>query len=465
MESKIIKEGLQNSIFVLFAQTVKFALGISRALVLPIILGVSNFGYWQIYLLYVGYAGVFTLGFNDGVYLKYGRYNYDELPNYIFRSTFKIFFVLQLAFSILLMFPIMFEVDIDKKSAMILAALNIPILGLSGSLSYILQITNQLKKYSLYTILDQVMSITVILAALLLQTNHYLVIVMGDILSKLVVLGLMLVSCKELIFGKGVKFKTATNEFANNVKIGIKLMLANMAGMLVLGFGRIIIERFKSVEDYGVYSFAISTLNLVLIFSMALGTVIYPTLSRIEVQGLSKIFEKMADKIQVLTLCLLLSFFPLKYFIENFMGEYYLIFEYLPVIFAIGYVQSKMHLLINPFYKLLREEKAMLNANIIGLIMAVLFVSISFWYTNSIFMVAASTLLAMTIRLILSEKYLKKVLNIKQSKEWVIECLVVGAFIFLSYQKKEIVGLIGFLIIIILFWINIHYALWRNKKI
>jgi hypothetical protein len=33
---------------------------------------VSANGYYQLYLLFTNYVGILHLGFNDGVYLKYG---------------------------------------------------------------------------------------------------------------------------------------------------------------------------------------------------------------------------------------------------------------------------------------------------------------------------------------------------------------------------------------------------------
>ena len=131
---------------------------------------------------------------------------------------------------------------------MIFASINIPIAGLTGVLIYVLQVTNQLKKYSLYTILDKAIVLVIILLALIARTDQFILIILADIFSKLIVLALMIYSCRDLIFGKGVALGTAIKELFDNINVGIKLMLANFAGMMVLGFGRFIIERFESVS-------------------------------------------------------------------------------------------------------------------------------------------------------------------------------------------------------------------------
>ena len=80
MKNNVIKTGIKNTIYVIAAQSISLILGIARTLLLPVLLGITNFGYWQVYLLYMSYVGIFALGFNDGIYLKYGNYEYDELP-------------------------------------------------------------------------------------------------------------------------------------------------------------------------------------------------------------------------------------------------------------------------------------------------------------------------------------------------------------------------------------------------
>ncbi len=444
MENEIIKRGFKNTIFVVLAQSVKFLLGIAKALILPIILGVTNFGYWQVYLLYMSYVGIFALGFNDGIYLKYGKYDYDQLPKPVFRTSIKLFIIFQIVITLLVSVLILFEPDFNKQLAMIFASINIPIAGLTGVLIYVLQVTNQLKKYSLYTVLDKAIIMIIILLALVVRTDQFILIILADIISKLIVLGLMIYSCRDLIFGKGVALGTATKEIFDNINIGIKLMLANFAGMMVLGFGRLIIERFESVEVYGTYAFAISTINLVLVFITAVGLVIYPTLSRIDDHRYPNYFKELNKALKLLIFVLLISYFPLSIFIERFMKEYILIFEYLPIIFAVVFVQTKMQILINPFYKLLREEKIMLGANITGLIMAMILVSALYFTTRSVTLVALSTLIAMGIRLYLSEIYLEKRLGIKGSKGIIFEIVGIAVFILFAYQKNIIIGLTGF---------------------
>ena len=451
MKNNVIKTGIKNTIYVVSAQFISLLLGIARTLLLPILLGITNFGYWQVYLLYMSYVGIFALGFNDGIYLKYGKYEYDELPKETFRSSIRLFIIFQIAIMIIVSIVIMFEPDSSKQLSMIWASINIPIAGLTGVLIYVLQITNQLKKYSFYTILDKITVLIIIVGVFLLKLDNFLIIIIADTLSRVLVMVLMINSCKDIILGKGIRYKSALKEIIDNVRIGIKLMLANFAGMLVFGFGRFLVERTASIEEYGIYSFAITTMNLVLVLITAIGLVIYPTLNRLDKNNYPNYFTKLNKVLVIIIFGLLVSLFPLKIFISRFMVDYVGIFRYLSIIFAIIFVQSKMQILINPYYKLLRKESMILRANLVGVIVAIIFITPMYILTKSITMVAIGTLLAMLIRLYLSEVYLKKEQGISSNKNIVFELGGLSLFIIFGLIDNLYLGLMGHLLIYSLF--------------
>ena len=80
MTARLASDFGRHFLLVFGSQLVVLASGLIKALVVPVVLGVSDYGYWQIYVFYAVYVGVFTLGHNDGIYLKYGGYRFEELP-------------------------------------------------------------------------------------------------------------------------------------------------------------------------------------------------------------------------------------------------------------------------------------------------------------------------------------------------------------------------------------------------
>lgn len=429
MSKKIVKEGLKNSIYVLTSQTINLVLGIIRSVLLPILLGVINFGYWQVYLLFLSFAGAFAIGINDGIYLRYGKYSYEELPHKKLRTMTWLFIIMQIMMAVVILFFVRSESVPDRKIAIQWAVINIPIIGLTGIFGCIMQATNQLKKFSLFAMVDKALVLFLVFLILIFKFNSYQYVIFADTFSRLIALLLMMISCKELILGKLTHLNEALYELWENFSIGIKVMIASLTGMLILNFGSLYIERNKPIEIYSVYSFSTSTMALVLILVGALGMVIYPTLSRLEGNKYPRYYLKMNKILNVFIYFVMFIYYPLTVFIQVFMHKYTGLFPYLPIIFGIIIIQSKMHILINPYYKLLREETKMFWSNITGVIIAIVLVVLSFQIFKSEIAVAGATFVAMLYRILTMEQYLFTRMKIKKS---VINCDVLFIFYFMG---------------------------------
>ena len=155
--SSVTKQAFRNVKFTILAQVIVFILGLVKSVIFPKYMTVSSFGYWQIYVLYSTYIGLSYLGFNDGIYLLYGDYDYNELPKNKISASIKIYMLQLLIISFTTIGLIVCFVNSPNKAfALIATAITIPIMGIYGVLIYVLQITNQIKKYSFFSIVDKV---------------------------------------------------------------------------------------------------------------------------------------------------------------------------------------------------------------------------------------------------------------------------------------------------------------------
>lgn len=53
-------------------------------IVIPKLIGVQEYGYWQLYMFYTSYVGFLHFGWNDGIYLRYGGKEYKDLDKHRF---------------------------------------------------------------------------------------------------------------------------------------------------------------------------------------------------------------------------------------------------------------------------------------------------------------------------------------------------------------------------------------------
>ena len=58
--------------FALIMQALMLLCSLVTSLVVPKYMGTTQYGYWQIYYFYLNYINFVTLGYNDGLVLKYG---------------------------------------------------------------------------------------------------------------------------------------------------------------------------------------------------------------------------------------------------------------------------------------------------------------------------------------------------------------------------------------------------------
>lgn len=421
----------KNISFVFGAQTLILIVSVLRALILPKFLSVEGFGYWEVYWFYTTWCGLFCLGYNDGIYLKYGEYNYNQLPMKTLRSSTRIFTILLLSFSIISVLAVCFFVDnSDTSFALIFAALDIIVLGISGLCIYIFQITNQFKKYSFYSIIDKVIVLATIFVLLAINKNNFRYIIVADFISKLLVLLFMTYKTKELFIGETVEINESMRFMWDTMTVGVKLLIANLMSMMLIGAGKFIVQIFGNIEDFARYSFGISITGLVLTAVTAFSLVLYPAVKRASRERHPSLFMKINSFTRFFGLSAILLYFPVYYLVGVIYPQYESVLSYLNILFALIFIQCKISILDNTFYKALREEKSMLYANIFCVALFVIFSLIVYTTIREIWVIALCTFMAMFYRCYSSEIFLNRKLGLSFDCENWYEILLLAVFLF-----------------------------------
>jgi len=99
-----LKNGIKNLSISFIANLVTIIVSFIVTLFLPKIISVEQYGYWQVYLFYSTYVGILHLGLNDGIYLRYGGEEYNDLNFKLFYGEFKILFNFELIAMLIIIF-------------------------------------------------------------------------------------------------------------------------------------------------------------------------------------------------------------------------------------------------------------------------------------------------------------------------------------------------------------------------
>lgn len=458
MGDSVLQKIIKNLLFVLGSQFLILIISITRSMILPAFFSMESYGYWQIYLFYSAYIGICTFGFNDGIYLRYGDKDYHELPFVKLRMSILIFSLMLLVLTILIGFlTYSFNTNGDMRYALIFSCFNIFVLGLSGFFTYVLQITNQLKKYSFFSVVDKALVIVTVVLMVFCNNDNFKLIIVIDFLAKILVLGAMMYSCKELLIGKYGSVPIAINEVKKNIGVGVKLLIANFLGMVIIGIGRFLIQIFSKIEDFATYSFGITITGLILTAITAFSLVLYPSIKRLDKKNYDKYFQSINTFVVAFNFASLSLYFPTYWIVTFCYSKYTDMLPYLNLLFIVAILQGKMSILNNTFYKVLRKEKVMLIENVSAVLFFLIFATIVLYFTKSIWSIAFITCTTIMIRCYASELYLKKLLKLKLDYKLVIEICFIIIFIITTNLINLKFGYLIYLLFLSV-WISINIS-------
>lgn len=435
-----------NMALALSAQLVVLLVGVVKSLLLPHAMDVSSYAYWQQYLLYAGFVGIFALGFNDGVYLLYGDKDYDELPFGRLRAAFRLYCLMLGIISLVVGLYAWTISDPSRSFAFLFVAIDIFIACVSGLFIYVLQITNQFKWYSICTIADKVVFIALAVALIFGNLVDFRLFIVMDVLSRVVALALICWRCRRLVVGPRDSLTAGLRETVRDIRVGISLMFANFASMLTTNLGRFVIDLFGGLANYAFYSFGMSVTNLVLTFVSAAGTVLYPALKRIDEANLAGYYRKIDKGVLAVGCVGLAMYFPVQVAISLFYAKYAPVLSYLNILFLAAFFQAKMTLLVNTFYKTLRMEKRLFIVNAQCVVGFALLALLTYGTTHDVWWVAMSTAVTAGARCVWSELELSSRLRVGVRRTLAFQIVAAVLFFALSSFVPVVAAAPGFVV-------------------
>ncbi|PIC77123.1 hypothetical protein CSV74_07575 [Sporosarcina sp. P19] len=423
-------EFIKNYFYTLTSNLVSLLISTLVILVLPKLIGVEEYGYYQLYLFYSSYVGFMHFGWNDGIYLRYGGKEYKNLDKGLFFSQFYSFVFIQTGIAVIIIGTAILFLDSEEKTFIIqMTAICLFLVNTKNMLGFILQSTNRIKEYSQIILYDRILYCCLIIVFLIFGIRNVELLIISDLIGKLLSLSVAVYYCKDIVFRKISSFYFSFRESLINIRVGIKLMLSNIASMLIIGTVRFGIERSWGVAVFGKVSLTLSISSLLMVFINALGIIMFPILRRTKEGNLEGIYIIMRNFLMVLLLGSLIIYYPLKIILVAWLPEYNDSLIYMILLFPLCVYEGKMALLINTYYKTLRKEKMLLGINVISLIISITTTVFIALVLKDLNVAVFSIFILIAIRCIIAEIILSKSLKIFLYKDILYELLVTLIFI------------------------------------
>ncbi|MGX7025493.1 MATE family efflux transporter [Vagococcus hydrophili] len=441
----------RNLSYSLLSNIVITILSILIILVLPKLVSVTEYGYWQLYLLYVSYVGIFHLGWVDGIYLRYGGKSLSDINKSTLNNQIILFIFFETVLTIILLFlSYNFETK-QPKFIIYFSIINILILNFKSLIMYILQSFNKIREYSVMVIIDRIIFLIVFLALILIKKVSIEYLMILDIFSKFLS-ALIGVYYIRVVFSFVFKFeKIDFIEVYKNMSSGIKLLMSYLCSIFIIGISRLNIVSEWGIATFAKISLTLSISNFLLVLINSIGVVLYPIIRKVQKELLPSIYLAIRDVLMSTILLLLLGYYPLKYVLNIWLPDYYQSIYFMAILFPMCLYEGKMYLLVNTYLKCLRKEKILMKVNIVSLLLSIFFSFVSTKIFHSLNLAVVSILVVLATRCILAEVYILYSLKIKSYNDIFYELLLTVIFICSSWFLSPLLGSFLYLIFLLLY--------------
>lgn len=412
---------------------------------MPKLLEVQDYSIWQLYVFYSSYLGFFHFGWLDGIYLRYGGYEFEELDKLKFSNQLYSLFLFEAIITVILLCYVYFElVDFLQKEILFFVSLVfIPVLLYTFS-SFILQITNRIKEYAKLILFERLTFVCFVALYLVCGFRSYIGLFYIDLFGKILAMFFGVYLIKGILIFNFAKFTDVATEIYENISVGSKLLFANIASLLILGIIRFGISQYWDVVTFGKISLALSIANFLMVFINAVSVVLFPALKRIADNELKIVYQKIDMVLTIILLGLLVIYYPLKYILNWWLPQYADSLMYVSILFPICFFESKVVLLINTYLKALRQEALLLKVNLVTVGLSALLTYFCIIYLHNLQFTVFSILFLFLFKYSVSKYYLSKKLKIDNNFS---ESIIIIIFVLLNLYQLNIIYCISIYLI------------------
>lgn len=446
-KSKIVK----NMIRIAISNSTSIIAGVLAGFIIPKIMPIEDYGYYKTFTLYITYAGFLCLGIIDGIVLKHGHEDLDELDKKTFRTYFKWYLLVHTIFALMIGISSLFFNDSNIRFIVVSLAIDLLAVNFIGYYQQISQITQRFKEYSFRQIIQSSLSIFTILLLLAMHLLgneiSYSYYVGALVCMNIVLMAWYMFTYKEISFGESYKLVETKSEISNLIKIGLPLLVANIISTLILNFDRQFVNLLFDKNTYAVYAFAYNMLSLVTVATSAISTVLYPTLKRTTGDTMKDNYSRLVSIMLLIVFLGMSCYYPLAIFIRWFLPNYSSAITIFMVIFPGLAITSTVTVIMHNYYKVLGLNYQYFKKCLLILLFSVVANAIAFALFKTTISISIASIITMLIWYVLAEQLFVCRYQYKRMYNLLYLLFMMGAFYIISSLVNEVLGVIIYIVV------------------
>ena len=458
---------IKDSISIISSNIFLLLSGVLNGIILPKIMGVTQYGYYKVFSLYAGYIALLHFGFVDGMLLKYGGMDSSKINIKMLRSITRFFIGLQFFVSfIIFIISISFLKNIYRY---IFCALSffIIIYNLQIYFQYFSQAIMNFKLISKINILQSLLVSSIIVVNWIFFINNKIVKLYAMHYIALyesvfaIVLIIFLRVYRRLWLGEVYSYHKIACEIKELFVIGMPVMLSSQIASIILNLDNQIISIFFSPRVFGIYSFAYSLMMVITTVVSALSVVIFPFLNKKSVNNIMAQYSKNLGYLLIFIYGAIIVYYPAELFIRWYLPQYTESLLYFRLILPGIVISSSISILIFNYYKVIKKSSLYLFYSVIILISSTILNIIAYFITKNSYVIAFISLIILMSWFFLLNYYLIRKYKVQWKKNTIY--LIVMVIIFESVSLID--NLYISMLIYIIFYFVISLVLYKKELV
>lgn len=425
---------LKSGIFqILFVNIINLFISLSTNLLLPKYLSVETYAAIKTYQLYISYIGILHFGYADGLYLKYGGKNKQEINPEQFEREIVTFHGFQMVVAALIA---VYSIVLKNRMMLIVA---LSILPYNTFVCYrsVMQAAGEFKEYSKITNFNTVFIFAVnIIGIVVLATDNAYIYLIGYLVSYILI-WLSTEKIGKQICGKDVKWRIGFDRkiFVDNIKSGILLMLGTFSSIVLTGMDRWFVKVLMNTLEFAQYSFAVSIEGLINFAVTPITTTLYNYFCTEKNESQIK---KIRNSVMIFSAALVTCAFPAKFILEIFLTKYIDAAGVMFYLFAAQIFFIIVKSVYVNLYKAEKRQKEYFIKLVIVILAGAMLNALLYWIWKSKDAFALGTLLSAVIWFFLCQYDFRQIKMC--ANEYIYLTLITAVYLLTGYKLSAITG-------------------------
>ena len=306
---------IKNIINVLTANVAELIVGILASFMIPMVVSIGSYAQIKTYSLYISYIGILSLGYYDGLYMRYGGVDFKSIDKQKLNSEIVGFFVMQ--FAITMVFATIGLILGD--TVILLFSISIIPVNVFTCFKRVYQATGIFSYYKksmlVYSLLN--MLFTIYLVVIVRNGNYILYFMITIVASVFAVIYNFYIFYFRLNANSRVTINSRL--YTRNIRSGYLILVGNLAVNAIYGIDRWFAKIFFSNTEFAYYSFAVSMLNIIMVLIQSVGLTFYNYLSKTKDKGTINEIKNILIFLGVLSSG---TYFGIAIIVNKFIGTY-----------------------------------------------------------------------------------------------------------------------------------------------